>query len=573
MKDALSEFENESAKEADKFNWKEFEDKNITIYRWFQYILDLGSSSFPPEKSKELDKIKSDMSLIYSKAKICSYRSKKKCDLGLEEDLRKILLTSRNYEELKYIWKEWRDTTNKKLKKMFLQYLQLSNEMARSEGFKDYGDKMKSEESVKDVEVDKLMEQIKPLYKQIHAYTRRKLIQHYGAKYIRPDGPIPAHILGHMFSQQWAQVFDILNPFSKSASPDVSAEMQRRKMKPIEMFKIAEEFFTSIGMQPMTADFWQKSVIEKPKDKDMVCHASAWNLHDGKDYRIKMCTQVNMGEFVTVHHEMGHIQYYQEYAHLPVAFQHGANTGFHEAVGDTVALSVSTPTHLKKIKLLKNFSTNSNSDIAFLLKMALEKVVFLPSSYIYDSWRWKVFSGEIPQKVMNTQWWKMRNKYEGLCPPVRRTDDDLDPLSKYHVATDTFYFRYFVGHLLQFQFHKALCKESGHKGPLHTCDIYQSKKAGKLFSKMLRLGSLVPWKEALSVITKNETDELSADPLLEYFEPLYKWLKERNRNEFIGWKSSDPTVCPEATDSEGEGADEPIYIEARIEYDDEETDE
>ncbi|XP_054706990.1 angiotensin-converting enzyme-like [Uloborus diversus] len=465
MKKEFSEFMKETTKKANEFNWKEFEDKNDFIFAWFRTLSKSGSSAFPSEKLEEL-----------------------MCEIP---DLAKVLYTSRNYDELKYIWREWRNATNRKLKKMYLQYMKLSNEMARSDGFEDYGDMLQTQEGVKNMEDDfeRLWEQVKPLFKQIHAFTRRRLIQQYGSKYIRPDGPIPAHILGHMFSQSWTQIFDILNPFPETPSPDVTAELQRRKMKPIEMFKIAEEFFISLGMHPMTKLFWQNSVIEKPKNKEMVCHASAWNFYDGKDFRIKMCTQVNMREFVTVHHEMGHIQYYLQYSHLPAVFQQGANPGFHEAVGDAMALSVSTPTHLEKLKLLKNFPNDSNSDVIFLLKMALDKVVFVPSSYIYDLWRWKIFSGEIPQKEMNTHWWKMRSEYEGLCPPVRRTDDDLDPLAKYHVPTDAAY-----------------------------------------VSKMLSLGSSVPWTEALAIVTKGETDELSAGPLLEYFEPLYKWLKEQNRN-------------------------------------------
>ncbi|XP_054706989.1 angiotensin-converting enzyme-like [Uloborus diversus] len=490
-KDELSAFEKETAKRTGEFNWKEFKSKNETIFRWFEALSELGPGENSPENIAELNKIKSNMELRYSKTKICAYRSKKKCNLGLETDLAPLLFTSHDWDELLHLWKAWRDASARPMREMFLSYAQLSNEMAKQNS--------------------------------------------------------------HMFSQNWAQIFDILNPFPDSPSPDITAELQRRKMKPIDMFKIAEEFFTSIGMKPMTEDFWQKSVIEKPKDKEMVCHPSAWNLYDGKDYRIKMCTQINMKEFVTVHHEMGHIEYYQESAHLPVIFQEGANPGFHEAVGDTMALSVGTPTHLKKIKLLENYPNNSNSDILFLLRLALEKVVYLPSSYIYDLWRWKVFSGEIPQEEMNKHWWKMRNEYEGLCPPVKRTEEDLDPLAKYHVATDTSYMRYFWGFLLQFQFHKGLCKEAGHEGPLHTCDIYQNKKAGSLFRKMLRLGKTVPWEEALSIVTNGEFKQLSATPLLEYFEPLHNWLKEQNRNEYIGWKTSDPTVCPKGTDEGPEG--------------------
>jgi len=317
-------------------------------------------------------------------------------------------------------------------------------------------------------------------------------------------------------------------------------------MTPLEMFKLSEKFFVSLDLYPMTEEFWNNSIIEKPKDREIVCHASAWDFYDGKDFRIKMCTRVDMEDLATIHHEMGHIQYFQQYAHLPAVFREGANPGFHEAIGDVLALSVSTPAHLKKINLIdQHAEEDEEMDINSLMEMALNKIAFLPFGYLIDAYRWKVFSGEIEPATYNSKWWELRLKYQGLCPPVERTEDDFDAASKYHVIANVPYIRYFVSHIIQFQFHKALCDAAGHKGPLHKCDIYQSKEAGKLLSDTLKLGNSVHWSEAMNVITRGKTKKMDAEPLIEYFTPLIKWLKKQNEEEVLGWRSIDPMMCPE----------------------------
>jgi len=285
-------------------------------------------------------------------------------------------------------------------------------------------------------------------------------------------------------------------------------------------------------------------MLQRPQGREVDCWADAEEFYNGRDYGIKMCAETSMSDLITIHHEMGHIEYYLQYAHQPLVFRQGANPGFHEAIGDVLALSVSTPVHLKKIGLLDKIPEGREGDLNFLYSVALKKLAFQPSGYLIDLWRWRVFSGEYKPEEYNTKWWELRLKYQGLCPPVKRTEEDFDPGAKYHVPADTPYIRYFVSTVVQYQFYKALCDASNHTGPLYTCDIYQSKEAGELFSEAMKIGSSQPWTDVMKVITKGKTDKMDAQPILDYFAPLIEWLKEQNKNEVVGWKSDDPTICP-----------------------------
>ncbi|XP_054707050.1 angiotensin-converting enzyme-like [Uloborus diversus] len=543
-----AQFTKETWEKATSFAWKDFKESYATVYRWFKKLAVLGTAALSEEKLNELNKLSADMQDIYAKAKVCrpNVTDNAKCDLAIEPELTEMLMNSRDYDLLKHIWAGWRDATGKEMKDKFLRYVELSNEAAVLNGFEDAGEMWREayeSETFQD-EVEDLWKTIEPFYKQLHAYVRRKLIRQYPGADIKPDGPIPAHLLGNMWAQTWGNIFDVVNPYPEKKFVDVTDVMLEKKMTPLDMFKMSEDFFTSLGLIEMTPEFWRRSIIEKPTDREMVCHASAWDFYDQKDFRIKMCTRVNMEDLITIHHEMGHIEYFQQYAKQPVVFRDGANPGFHEAVGDVLALSVATPNHLKKIGLLKEVFEDHEAEINNLLSMALDKIAFVPFGYLIDVWRWKVFSGEISEEELNSKWWDLRLKYQGLCPPVRRTDEDLDAASKYHVAADVPYIRYFVSYVIQFQFHKALCDAAGHEGPLHKCDIYQNKEAGTLLSSMLSLGNSVHWKAAMSVITEGKTDKMDAGPMLEYFRPLMEWLEEQNEGETIGWTSEDPMMCP-----------------------------
>ncbi|XP_071039889.1 angiotensin-converting enzyme [Parasteatoda tepidariorum] len=548
MSEERAKFAKETWKNATSFAWKNFKGKNETAYRWFKALSILGTAALSEQKFIEFNDIIANMQDVYAKAKVCSYMSSllEPCTLSLEPEVTEIMKDSDDYYELKHVWSQWRDETGRKMKNSFLRYVNLSNEAACKNGFSDAGEMWREEFESDNIteEFDQLWETIKPFYEQLHAYVRRKLITKYGASNIKHDGPIPAHLLGNMWAQKWGHIYKLVTPFPKKKAMDITLAMKEKKMSAKEMFEISEEFFTSLGLIPMTPEFWKKSIIEKPTDRDMVCHASAWNFFNKGDVRIKMCTRIEMESLITVHHEMGHIEYYLQYNDQPVVFRTGANSGFHEAVGDVLALSVSTPDHMKKIGLLKNSSHDRETDINNLLSMALSKIAFVPFGFLIDKWRWKVFDGSIKTTELNKAWWDMRLKYQGVCPPLLRTEKDLDAGAKYHIPSNVPYIRYFISHVIQFQFHKALCEESGYTGPLHQCDIYQNKKAGKLLSDTLKLGSSVSWREAMKVITKGKTDKIDASAILEYFKPLYDWLKEQNKDEFIGWKNDNSMVCP-----------------------------
>nr|XP_008530916.1 PREDICTED: angiotensin-converting enzyme-like [Equus przewalskii] len=420
------------------------------------------------------------MNRIYSTAKVC-YPNKTATCWSLDPELTNILAVSRSYALLLYAWEGWHNTVGIPLKPLYQDFTALSNEAYKLDGFSDTGAYWRSwyESPTFMEDLEHLYHQLEPLYLNLHAYVRRALHRRYGDRYINLRGPIPAHLLGDMWAQSWDNIYDMVVPFPDKPNLDVTSAMVQKGWNATHMFWVAEEFFTSLGLLPMPPEFWAESMLEKPSDgREVVCHASAWDFYNRKDFRIKQCTRVTLEQLSTVHHEMGHVQYYLQYKDQPVSLRQGANPGFHEAIGDVLALSVSTPTHLYKIGLLDRVTNDTESDINYLLKMALEKIAFLPFGYLVDQWRWGVFSGRTPPSRYNFDWWYLRTKYQGICPPVLRNETHFDAGAKFHVPNVTPYIRYFVSFILQFQFHQALCKEAGHQGPLHQCDIYQSTQAG-----------------------------------------------------------------------------------------------
>jgi len=555
LKDA--KFKLDTWSEAKSFAWKKFNDTRIK--RWFKSLTAFNNLAVGEAKYKELNLIEADLVDIYSKAKICSYKSKSDCNLELEPDLALLMKESRDYDELKHVWIQWRNATGKKMRSKYLRYVELMNEMANKNGFNDAGEVWREDFEIENgnfqEQMEAQMKKIQDLYQLLHAYVRKRLRQTYGPEKITSDGPIPAHILGNMWAQDWSNSnLDILLPFPKRSKTDLSQNLKNKNLTPVGIFKIGESFFQSLGMQKLPDEFWQNSILEKPKNVQLVCHASAWDF-DSKDVRIKQCTRIEHEDFVTAHHELGHIYYYLLYANQPFVFKNGANSGFHEAIGDCLALSVQSPKHLKTIGLLSSDETTDNStatneakeeeELNFLMQMALQKISFLPFGYLIDKYRWNVFNKKISEDKLNSEWWRLRAELQGVCPPVLRTENDFDPGAKYHVPASVPYLRYFVSHILQFQFHKYLCDAAGHKGRLNQCDIYGSKEAGKRFSAMLSLGSSVPWPEALKVISNNTEDKMNAEAVLEYFSPLIDWLKKQLTNEdVIGWKITNANVCP-----------------------------
>jgi peptidyl-dipeptidase A len=357
------------------------------------------------------------------------------------------------------------------------------------------------------------------------------LSQHYGADVVPPNGPLPADLLGNPWAQEWENISPHLGLPEKSNSYDLTDLLQAKKLDAKGMVKYGEGFFTSMGFDPLPGTFWERSLFTKPADRDVVCHASAWDIDNQDDLRIKMCIQVRDVDFATIHHELGHNFYQRAYKKQPYLFQNGANDGFHEAIGDAIALAI-TPEYLNKVGLLEKVPAGDD-DTPQLLKQALERVAFLPFGLVIDQWRWKVFSGEVKPAEYNQAWWDLRLKYQGVAPPVARSEADFDPGAKYHVPGNTPYTRYFLAHILEFQFYRALCREAGYKGPLHRCTFYGSKEAGAKFNRMLEMGQSKPWPDALEALTGER--QIDAGALLEYFAPLQKWLEEQNKGLKAGW--------------------------------------
>jgi peptidyl-dipeptidase A len=483
-----------------------------------------------PKLRREMTEIGVSMSSEYGKGKCC--RMPEDClDITAIE---RIMANSRDPQELKDVWLGWHKV-GAPMRQRYARFAELSNQGAREIGFKDVGAMWRSNYDMTPeqftAEVERLWQQVRPLYLSLHTYVRAKLNKQYGSSVVPPDGPIPAHLLGNPWAQEWGNIFPLMGLPESSKSYDVTDLLKAKNVDPKGMVKYGEGFFTSLGFAPLPQTFWERSQFTKPRDRDVVCHASAWDLDYEDDLRIKMCIQVRGVDFVTVHHELGHNFYQRAYKAQPFLFENGANDGFHEAIGDAIALSI-TPEYLHKVGLLATIPANEN-DIPDLLKEALDKVGFLPFGLMIDQWRWKVFSGEVKPSDYNKAWWELRLKYQGVVPPVERSEADFDPGAKYHIPANVPYTRYFLARILQFQFYRALCRQSGFSGPLNRCSFYGSKEAGAKFQKMLEMGQSKPWPDALEAMTGER--QIDAGALLDYFAPLKKWLDEQNKGQKVGW--------------------------------------
>jgi peptidyl-dipeptidase A len=505
-------------------------------------LIKLGVSAPAPSdaaKRGELADISTSLEAMYGEGKYCpqpeSKGSKGEGCKNLDE-LSEILATSRNYEALTEAWTGWH-TISRPMRPKYERFVQLANEGARELGFEDVGVLWRSrydmEADAFEKEATRLYSQVKPLYEGLHCYARKRLAQRYGKDKV-PDGkPIPAHLLGNMWAQQWNRVYDdLLKPYPAASIESADRQLQAQKWDAVRMTKSAESFYTSIGFPALPQTFWERSMLTRPRDREVVCHASAWDMDDKDDVRIKMCMRPLEEDLFTIYHELGHVYYYVWYKDQPQLFQDGAHDGFHEAIGDAVNLSV-TPAYLRKIGLVGDMIPSKEAIINQQMKMALDKVAFLPFGKLIDEWRWGVFSGRIKPADYNKAWWELREKYQGVVPPVARSEEDFDPGAKYHIPGNTPYTRYFLAFILQFQFHKALCDASGYKGPLNECSIFGSTEAGRRYGEMMALGASQPWPDTLEKLTG--TRQMDASAIIDYFKPLDEWLKEQNKDQKCGW--------------------------------------
>jgi len=450
------------------------------------------------------------------------------------QGLSRILTESRDPELLADVWEGWH-RVGRAIRPDFVRYVELANRGASELGFPDTGAMWRSKYDMDPGafahEVDRLWSEVEPLYRSLHAFVRNCLRQHYGDDRVPARGPIPAHLLGNMWAQSWDGVLPLLALPPGATDIDLTPILVKKGLAPTEVVRIAERFFMSLGFGPLPDSFWERSMFVRPRDREVVCHASAWDVDFVDDVRLKMCIEITGEDFMTVHHELGHNYYQLAYAHQPFLFRDSAHDGFHEAIGDTVALSI-TPDYLGRIGLL-DAVPDPSSDLAFLLRRALEKVAFLPFGLVVDKWRWDVFSGEVGPAEYNPSWWEMRRRYQGIAPPGPRGTGEFDPGAKFHVSANVPYMRYFLADILQFQFHRALAREAGASGPLHRASIYGSKDAGRRIAETLAMGTSHEWPDALEALTGDR--KMESKGLLDYFLPLQRWLDEQNRSTPVGW--------------------------------------
>ncbi|MDO6568833.1 M2 family metallopeptidase [Alteromonas sp. 1_MG-2023] len=517
------------AKEAAKFN-----DVEVSADTRRQLDLLKNSLTMPPPsdpaKAEQLAKIGSELSAMYGSGQYCMEDGTCKSLVEMSSEM----ATVRDADTLLEYWKGWREVSVP-MKPLYEQQVSLANEGAAELGFENVSElwrgkyDMPADDFPK--ELDRLWGQVAPFYESLHCHVRAKLGEYYGEELVPQDQPIPAHLLGNMWAQTWGNVYDIVKPEQEMTVPDVTSSLIAQGYDEIKMVKQAESFFSSLGFAPLPDTFWERSMFQKPEGRDAQCHASAWDLDDKDDLRIKMCIQKTGEEFNVIHHELGHNYYQRAYKDQPLLYRGSANDGFHEAIGDTIALSI-TPKYLKEIGLIDDIPDASN-DIGMLMQVALDKIAFIPFGLMVDQWRWKVMAGEVSPEQYNTLWWELREKYQGVKAPIDRPADAFDPGAKYHVPANVPYTRYFLAHILQFQFHKALCDIAGDEGPLNRCTIYNSEEAGKALNAMLEMGVSQPWQNALETLTGSP--EMDASTIADYFAPLKEWLDQQNATRQCGW--------------------------------------
>jgi peptidyl-dipeptidase A len=490
-------------------------------------------SAGAPEEQKaiadELARITTDLQSTYGKGKFTIDGK----ELNLEQ-LSEIIAKSRDPKKLQQAWEGWH-TISTGMKADYVRMVEIGTAGAKELGFTDIADMWLANYDMPSADMEKNVErlwgQVEPLYKDLHCYARGRLNAKYGDAIQPKTGPIRADLLGNMWAQDWTNIYDIVAPPASNPGYDLTRVLEARKYDAVKMVKTGEAFFTSLGFAPLPDTFWERSLITRPRDREVVCHASAWDVDNVEDLRIKMCTQINAEDFSTVHHELGHNFYQRAYNRQDFLFKNGANDGFHEAIGDFIALSI-TPEYLKQIGLIGSVPPAS-ADTGLLMDRALEKIAFLPFAVKVDKWRWGVFRGETTPEQYNQAWWDLALKYQGIAAPGPRPADAFDPGAKFHIPGNTPYLRYFLSFILQFQFQKAACEQAGWTGPLHRCSIYGNKEVGQKFNAMMEMGASKPWPDALEAFTG--TREIDGAALVEYFAPLQTWMKEQNAGQTCGW--------------------------------------
>ena len=483
--------------------------------------------------AKELSEIATKLNSAYGKGKgMLNGKEINGSDIEAE------MGTNRNPEQLQEMWTSWHDKVGAPMKDDYVRMAEIANQGAKELGFADVGAMWRSGYDMPADDFAKLTDElwleVKPLYDELHTYVRAQLNKKYGDGVQAKTGPIRADLLGNMWAQEWGDIYDIVAPVgSGDIGYDIGALLKEKQYDELKMVKTGEGFFSSLGFAPLPDSFYARSQFLKPRDREVVCHASAWDLDNVDDLRIKMCIKINTGDFVTIHHELGHNYYQRAYNKQSYLHLNGANDGFHEAIGDAIALSI-TPNYLVQIGLLDQSKVpNADKDNGLLLRQAMDKVAFLPFGLLVDKWRWGVFDGSIKPADYNIAWTGLRKQYQGIVPPVERSANAFDPGGKYHVPGNTPYTRYFLARIVQFQFYKAACDTAGWKGPLHRCSFYGNKEVGNKLNAMLELGASKPWPDALEAFTG--TRQMSGKAMLEYFAPLMKWLKVQNKGQKKGW--------------------------------------
>jgi peptidyl-dipeptidase A len=255
-------------------------------------------------KREELARITTELAGMYGAGKYCPGDGRECMELGQLED---VLAKSRDYDESLDAWVGWR-SISPPMREQYRRFAELANEGANELGYADLGEMWRAEYDMSPVEFEsealRLYRQVEPLYNELHCYVRTSLARHYGEDKVPLDAPIPAHLLGNMWSQTWDNIYDLLEPYPGVGDVNVDATLARENYSPKQMVQSAEGFYVSLGFDPLPETFWERSMFTKPADRDVICHASAWGLDGGNDLRIKMCIKQTYEELRVIYHEL-----------------------------------------------------------------------------------------------------------------------------------------------------------------------------------------------------------------------------------------------------------------------------
>ncbi|XP_075170478.1 angiotensin-converting enzyme-like [Haematobia irritans] len=461
-------------------------------------------------------------------------------EIAYYPDIQRIVATTNDPAELKYYWDAWREKNTVWSAVNFytiIEAMKKSAELLDRPVLDLYYSGYNVEEFLK--EMDRVMEELKPTYQQMHAFIRRELHKKYGSDVIDENGPIPHHLFEQVLAQAWKEGSIIEDYFPFKELPAYDGFVKNFNSK--KMLNDSQDFYKSLGFSDLDEDFLKNRIKEEDESESLNgCRDNIMDITP-KVY-MEYCRKVDFRKFMQMHGYVGRIHYAQEKKNLPAFFFHAYDLEY--PVGEAVILSASTPKHLQTIGLAKDFKFTEKTLMNRLFRMGIHTILNIPEFYVQSKIVSELLKGTVDMDTVNKRYWKLMEDYAGVEPPSDREEGSIDfPYKFYLDVEENHQTKKFVSEILGYQFYKALCQKSGDQGQLHNCDFYGNKDVGNVLKSMMSLGSTKSFKDVISKILTDNTS-LCANPLVEYYTPILDWVKTLNEQNKvkIGWNPSQNKV-------------------------------